>query len=201
MALIAAVVEIAEADQAAVQANFLAAAVRGRPALPETIGHELQVRARGCQYRLHVYCLGGGDFRVLTPAGPVDLNVRHVGRYERIITCRGARYKVAAAVQGSRLLIEVDGTPHVITRDDGGQVRCPAPAFVVAVLAAQGDMVRPNDPLVVVESMKMETTIAAPHAGLIAEVFAQVNTQVEAGAPLVRLQPAADGELAERSRR
>ena len=197
VALIAAVVEIAEADQAAVQANFLAAAVRGRPALPETIGHELQVRARGCQYRLHVYCLGGGDFRVLTPAGPVDLNVRHVGRYERIINCRGARYKVAAAVQGSRLLIEVDGTPHVITRDDGGQVRCPAPAFVVAVLAAQGDLVRPNDPLVVVESMKMETTIAAPHAGLIAEVFAQVNTQVEAGAPLVRLQPAADGELTE----
>jgi acetyl/propionyl-CoA carboxylase alpha subunit/acetyl-CoA carboxylase carboxyltransferase component len=197
VALLAAAVEIAEADQAAVQANFLAAAARGRPALPETIGHRLQIRSRGCQYQLHVYSMGGGDFRVVTPAGPADLNVRHVGRYERTITCRGTRHKVAAAVQGARLLIEVDGVPHVITRDDGGQVRSPAPAFVVAVLAARGDLVRPGDPLVVVESMKMETTITAPHAGLIAGVFAQVNTQVDAGAPLVRLQPPDTGEPAE----
>ena len=36
--------------------------------------------------------------------------------------------------------------------------------------------------------MKMETTIVAPYDGTVSSVYAQVNTQVEAGAPLVALQ-------------
>jgi acetyl/propionyl-CoA carboxylase alpha subunit/acetyl-CoA carboxylase carboxyltransferase component len=188
VALLAAAIEAADADQAAVQANFLAAAARGRPALPDTVGHRLQLRVRGSAYQLHVYCLGRDGYRVATSAGLVDVNVQRLGRYERAFTCGGRRYQVVAVTQGPRLLIEVDGIPHIITRDDGGQVRCPAPAFVVAVPVAPGDTVRAGDPLVVVESMKMETTITAPHAGTVRSVLAQVNTQVEAGAPLVRLQ-------------
>jgi len=208
VALLAAAVEAADADQAAVQANFLAAAARGRPELPEQIGHLLRLRARGGLYRMHVYCLGEGSYRVAAgqaaagsgPDGPgsspdappgtavVDLTVERLGRYERAITCRGRRYRVVAACQGERLLIEVDGVPHVITRDDGGQVRSPSPAFVVAVLVAEGDTVRAGDPLAVVESMKMEATITAPHSGVVSRVLAQVNTQVKAGAPLVTLQ-------------
>src|SRR6516162_3544048 len=223
ISLLAAAVEAADADQAAVQANFLAAAARGRPELPDEIGHRLRLRAHGGCYQMHVYCLGQGDYRVAAgpatvgpasaapasagsspavtdrddtgrpgdaPAGTamVDLNVQRLGRYERAITCRGRRYKVVAASEGPRLLIEVDGIPHVITRDDGGQVRCPSPAFVVAVLVAEGDIVRAGDPLAVVESMKMEATIAAPQDGVVSSVLAQVNTQVRAGAPLVALR-------------
>jgi acetyl/propionyl-CoA carboxylase alpha subunit/acetyl-CoA carboxylase carboxyltransferase component len=197
VALLAAAVEAADGDQAAVQANFLAAAARGRPELPDAVGHRLRLRARGSSYEMHVYCLGQGGYRVAaapadggTPDGTVlvDVNVQRLGRYERAITCRGRRYKIVAASQGPRLLIEVDGVPHVIMRDDGGNVRCPSPAFVVAVLVALGDIVRCGDPLAVVESMKMETAITAPHDGVVSSVFAQVNTQLEAGAPLVALQ-------------
>ncbi len=192
VALLAAAVEAADADQAAVQANFLASAARGRPALPETVGHRLQLRVRGAPCQVHVYCLGRDDYRVATAAGRLDLNVQRLGHYERAITCRGKRYRVVATAQGPRRLVEVDGTPDIITRDDGGQVRSPSPAFVVAVLVAPGDIVRAGDPLVVVESMKMESTITAPHAGTVRSVIAQVNTQVEAGAPVVRLQAPED---------
>ncbi len=201
IALLAAAVEAAADDQDAVQANFLAAAARGRPELQDEVGHRLRLRARGGSYQMHVYCLGQGDYRVAAgPAGTgplggstagtvlVDLSVKRLGRYERAITCHGRRYKVVGVSQGSRLLIEVDGVPHVIMRDDGGKVRCPSPAFVVAVPVAVGDIVRAGDPLAVVESMKMETAITAPHDGVVSAVFAQVNTQVEAGAPLVALQ-------------
>jgi acetyl/propionyl-CoA carboxylase alpha subunit/acetyl-CoA carboxylase carboxyltransferase component len=227
IALLAAAVEAADADQAAVQANFLATAARGRPQLPEEVGHRLRLRARGGSYQMHVYCLGHGDYRVAVAAaatgdssagsvpdgtdpsaGPraettvVDLSVQRLGRYERAITCRGRRYKVVAVSQGSRLLVEVDGVPHVIDRDDGGKVRCPSPAFVVALLAKPGDIVRAGDPLAVVESMKMETAITAPYDGVVSSVFAAVNTQVEAGTPLVALkapgqQAAASGPVAE----
>jgi len=203
VALLAAAVEAADADQAAVQANFLASAARGRPELPDQVGHRLRLRSRGVVYQMHVYCLGGGAYRVAagsgadgpgpsadTPPGTavVDLTVQRLGRYERAITCGGRRYKIVAASQGDRLLIEVDSVPHAITRDDGGHVRSPSPAFVVAVLVAEGDIVRTGDPLAVLESMKMETTITAPHGGVVNSVLAQVNTQVKAGAPLVTLR-------------
>ena len=217
MALVAAALEAAEADQAAVQANFLAAAARGRPAIPDDVGHQLQLRLRGRSYHVRVYCLGNGDYRlaisdVTKGAGAsgagmtgtsthgsvvvgdaagaivVEVNVQLLGRYERAITCQGSRSRIVTVTQGPRLLIEVDGVPHVITRDDGGQVRCPSPAFVVAVLVAPGDVVRAGDPLVVLESMKMETTVTAPQTGVVSSVSAQLNTQVEAGAPLVGLQ-------------
>jgi acetyl/propionyl-CoA carboxylase alpha subunit/acetyl-CoA carboxylase carboxyltransferase component len=188
IALLAAAVEGADADQAAVQANFMASAARGRPELPDRVGHRVRLRARGGSYQMHVYRLGHSDYRVAAGTALIEVRVQRLGRFERAVTCRGRRYRVVAASRGSRLLIEVDGVTHVITRDDGGQVRCPSPAFVVAVFVAAGDIVRAGDPLAVVESMKMETTIVAPHDGMVRSVYAQVNTQVEAGAPLVALQ-------------
>jgi acetyl/propionyl-CoA carboxylase alpha subunit/acetyl-CoA carboxylase carboxyltransferase component len=188
VALLAAAIEAAEADQAAVQANFLAAAARGRPELPGAAGHRVQLRMRGNPYQMHVNYLGGDAYRVDTPAGRVDVRMQFLGRYERVVTCQGKRYRVVASTQGPRLHIEVNGLPHVITRDDGGLVRSPSPAFIVAVLVGAGGMVRAGDPLVVAECMKMESTITAPYSGTVTSVLADVNTQVEAGAPLVQLQ-------------
>ena len=44
--------------------------------------------------------------------------------------------------------------------------------------------------IVVLESMKMETAVRAPVAGRVREVLAVVNAQVDAGAALLRLDPA-----------
>ena len=186
------------------QANFYAAAARGRPELPDAVGQRMELRLGGNSYRLHVYRLGADDYRVdigCTKPGLVDVNVRHLGRYERAVTCGGRRYRVVADSQGPRLMVEVDGVPHTVSRDDGGQVRTTAPAFVVGVRVAPGDKVQAGDPLVVVESMKMETTIAAPYAGIVRAVHAGLNTQIEAGAPVVQLQPADELESASSSPR
>ena len=189
VALLAAAIEAADVDQAAVQANFFAAAARGRPELPDKVGHQVELSLRGNTYRMHVYCLERGDYRVDTGDGVIDVNVQRLSRYERAVTCLGQRRRIVADVQGPRIIIEVGGIPHVITRDDGGHVRAPAPAFVVQVLVAPGDTVRAGDPLIVVESMKMETSITAPLPGTVHAVLARVNTQVEAGASLVQLLP------------
>ncbi len=189
VALLAAAIEAADADQAAAQANFFAAAARGRPELPDKVGHKVELSLRGNVYRIHVYCLERGEYRIDTGDGLIDVNVQRLGRYERAVTCLGQRLRVVADVQGPRIIVEVAGVPHVITRDSGGHVRAPAPAFVVEVLVAPGDTVRAGDPLVVVESMKMETSITAPLPGTVHAVLACVNTQVEAGASLVQLLP------------
>jgi acetyl/propionyl-CoA carboxylase alpha subunit/acetyl-CoA carboxylase carboxyltransferase component len=190
VALLQAAIEVADAEHAVVQANFYATAARGRPELPEGTGHRIELSMRGNCYRTHVYRMGRDDYRVDTGSGMIDVNVRHLGRYERAVTCSGQRHRVVADTQGARLTVEVDGVPHVITRDGGGYVRAPAPGFVVAVQVSAGDTVQAGDPLVVVESMKMETAIVAPVPGTIHAVLAGINTQVEAGAPVVQLGPA-----------
>jgi len=190
VALLQGAIEAADSDQAAVQAAFFATAARGRPELPADTGHQVELSLRGNLYRMHVYCLGSSRYQVEVGDGVIDANVQHFGRYERVVTCFGRRHHVVASGQGPRLIVEVDGVPHVITRHGGSRVRAPAPAFVAAVQVAQGDAVRAGDPLVVVESMKMETAITAPFSGTVRAVLASVNTHVEAGAPLVQLQPA-----------
>ena len=64
-------------------------------------------------------------------------------------------------------LVEVDGVTHRVSRDEGGVLRSPAPALVVATPAAVGDVVPAGAPLVVLESMKMETVLtrAVPGPG------------------------------------
>ncbi len=190
VAVLQAAIEAAASDQAEVQAAFFASAARGRPEFPADTGHQVELSLRGHLYRMHVCCLGRGHYRVEAGDGVIEVNVQHLGRYERIVTCLGRRHRVVAGAQGPTLTVEVDGVPHVITRHGGRRVRATAPAFVAAVQVAPGDTVRTGDPLVVVESMKMETAITAPFSGTVRAVLASVNTHVEAGAPLVELQPA-----------
>ncbi len=73
VALLAAAIEAADADQAAAQANFFAAAARGRPELPDKVGHEVELSLRGNIYRMHVYCLERGEYRVDTGDGLIDV--------------------------------------------------------------------------------------------------------------------------------
>jgi acetyl-CoA/propionyl-CoA carboxylase biotin carboxyl carrier protein len=51
-----------------------------------------------------------------------------------------------------------------------GSLRAPMPGQVLLVPASEGDEVKAGDPVVVIESMKMELTIAAPVDGVVTEI-------------------------------
>ncbi len=74
---------------------------------------------------------------------------------------------------------------------EGGRLTAPMPGKVVAVLAAQGQDVKEGEPLVIMEAMKMEHTIAAPHDGTVDEILYAVGDQVADGAPLLAFRAAA----------
>jgi biotin carboxyl carrier protein len=71
-----------------------------------------------------------------------------------------------------------------------GTVTAPMPGKVVKVLVAAGDAVTAGQPLVVVEAMKMETTLAAEIDGTVKTVNANAGDTVDAGAVLVEIAPA-----------
>jgi len=72
-----------------------------------------------------------------------------------------------------------------------GSLRAPMPGLVKLVRAAMGDAVIKGQPLLILEAMKMEHTIAAPHDGVIAEIATE-GAQVSDGTVLVRF--AEDGQ-------
>jgi 3-methylcrotonyl-CoA carboxylase alpha subunit len=103
---------------------------------------------------------------------------------------------------GELLHVFTGGAHHVLDWNDplahageheaaGGRLTAPMPGKVVAVIAANGQQVKKGEPLVIMEAMKMEHTIAAPSDGLVEEVLYQVGDQVADGAPLLAFKAAA----------
>ena len=164
-------------------------AARGRAQVRASVGHPVDLRARGSDYHFDVHRLGPSLYRVVDAGGEVELRVERSGPFERRVLVRGRTYRVLSVVDGHRLLLEVDGVAHRISRDTGGVVRAPAPSVVVAVLVKPGDEVAAGDRLIVLEAMKMELSVAAPVDGRVADVLVAPNVQVEAAAPLLELQP------------
>ncbi|KHO20863.1 acetyl-CoA carboxylase subunit alpha [Mycolicibacterium setense] len=74
-----------------------------------------------------------------------------------------------------------------------GSLLAPMPGSVVRVGAAVGDTVTTGQPLIWLEAMKMEHTIAAPEDGVLAELNVAAGQQVEVGAVLARVE-SAEGE-------
>ncbi|ESZ75117.1 acetyl/propionyl/methylcrotonyl-CoA carboxylase subunit alpha [Mesorhizobium sp. L103C105A0] len=80
--------------------------------------------------------------------------------------------------------------PDPLARTDGaaaasGSLRAPMPGVVKLVRAAKGERVIKGQPLLILEAMKMEHTIAASHDGVIAEIATE-GAQVTDGTVLVR---------------
>ena len=72
----------------------------------------------------------------------------------------------------------------------GDSLRAPMPGLVKVVRAAPNESVSKGQPLLILEAMKMEHTIAAPHDGVVAEIAAE-GTQVSEGTVLVRFEETA----------
>ncbi len=68
---------------------------------------------------------------------------------------------------------------------EGGRLTAPMPGKIVAVLVKPGDKVEKGAPLLIMEAMKMEHTIAAPAAGVVDELLYVVGDQVADGAQLL----------------
>lgn len=76
------------------------------------------------------------------------------------------------------------------TSAGGSGLRAPMPGAVIALLAQPGAAVKRGEPLLIMEAMKMEHTIAAPADGMVAGYHYAVGDQVLAGAELLDFQPA-----------
>ncbi|KAF8058913.1 hypothetical protein HT031_005481 [Scenedesmus sp. PABB004] len=132
------------------------------------------LHAAGGEAALTVWLDGRGhEFRAPAPAPPAPAQAR-AARVEQGRGGRGRRRRAGTALVS------------------------PMPGRVVKLLVADGAVVSRGAPLMVVEAMKMEHTLAAPAAGRVAGAGAlHVGAQVEDGQVLLSVLPdAADGDAA-----
>jgi len=72
--------------------------------------------------------------------------------------------------------------------DDASQVGAPIPGVITGLHATVGGKVAKGDKLLTLEAMKMQTTIYAPEAGVVAEILVKVGDAVESRDLLLRLR-------------
>lgn len=77
------------------------------------------------------------------------------------------------------------GTP---VADESKVCRSPVAGVVVKASAQVGQSIQANDVLMVLEAMKMETSISSPTAGKIARVNVAVGDPVQSGQVLVEFE-------------
>ena len=74
----------------------------------------------------------------------------------------------------------------------GNAVAAPMQATVVKIAVAEGQRVEAGEQLVVLEAMKMEQSIHAPHSGVVSGVDAPVGKTVPSGHVLMSVEPDAE---------
>jgi 3-methylcrotonyl-CoA carboxylase alpha subunit len=85
-------------------------------------------------------------------------------------------------------LVEIDPFAVHESNDPGpGRLTAPMPGRVTQLFVKAGDAVRRGEPLMIIEAMKMEHTVAAPVDGTVEAVRFAVGDLVEEGAELITL--------------
>lgn len=124
--------------------------------------------------------------------GRLDLGLRGVRRRFHVLD--GADVGVPGTVwiqgpSGDVALDTVPRFPEPVAEEAGGALVSPMPGRVLSVHVRLSAPVAAGDLLVVVEAMKMEHQVRAPHAGNVAEIRVAAGDQVAAGDVVVVIDP------------
>ncbi len=88
---------------------------------------------------------------------------------------------------------DVDDALSGTEAGDGASLTAPMPGTVVKVLVDEGDEVEEGQTLLVLEAMKMEQSMAAPHAGTVKALPFAEGARVPGGAVLAELEESGEG--------
>lgn len=148
-----------------------------------------------------VAALDGAPHAVSAPVrGPATAAAGGWTVVELAFEVEGRPVRAVVARRPDRVLVAVHGRVFAFAVGDdvragaahagSGIVVAPMPGKVGRVLVSAGDAVAVGQPLVVLEAMKMETTLQAEIAGQVAAVHVADGAMVEGGATLVEIAPA-----------
>jgi biotin carboxyl carrier protein len=109
----------------------------------------------------------------------------------------GAAHDVEAIADGGDVWTAIDGVVRILAAPAPPRRRgraaaahgleAPMPATVTRIVVSVGQQVAAGDVLVLLEAMKMELAVRAPHDGTVARIACEAGAIVQPGVPLVEL--------------
>ena len=153
--------------------------------------HALRLESRGPGLRVH-----SGSHHLdatLEDLGAGRLHVRCGGLDdEALVVADGERVYVGLGDHGWDFVVEPLYAVEEAQAEQDAHPVAPMPGTIVAVKVHPGDQVKAGQPLLIMEGMKMELTLAAPVAGTVERVLCGEGDSVDADTVLVDIRPEAD---------
>jgi biotin carboxyl carrier protein len=134
--------------------------------------------------------INGSSYRVKvkeTRAGHAIVDVNGTEYRVEIKTPASPLSQSASTAAPPRIVSKVASARPEVTTEDG-IVRAPLPGVIRKLMAKSGDAVEADEPILVLEAMKMENEIKASVAGTIAEFFVVEGDSVNTGDELFRIK-------------
>ncbi len=152
------------------------------------------------QERSVVAHVRGDEYVFETPSGRIRATGQIEGSGDLLATLDGRRLRVTIVRADNLITVLYRGDRYQLALRDpvdmgaadaslADGLLAPMPGQVIDVLVEESDRVRKGAPLLVLEAMKMEHTIAAPCDGKVSAIFYQRGDFIEEGAELLHLEP------------
>ncbi|MDP4143494.1 MAG: pyruvate carboxylase [Bacillota bacterium] len=119
----------------------------------------------------------------LLEVGKLDLE----GNRRLVFEVNGNRREIKVKDKNSKR-VEEAFTSKMADTSNPAEVGSPIPGNVLTILVKEGDSVKENQPLAIVEAMKMETQVTASVAGVVEAIHVKEGQQVKAGELLMNLK-------------
>jgi len=142
-------------------------------------------------------------YRLQCGEGWLDIDLAADADGHHWLTVAGRRMPVLIATFGDEVFVHLDGETHALryrhpldrlAAQSGSAAEdslfAPMPGSIVKVTVQVGDTVSRGQTLLVMESMKMETTLLAPRDGVVAEIRFEQAQSFDRDALLLSLEPA-----------
>jgi 3-methylcrotonyl-CoA carboxylase alpha subunit len=137
--------------------------------------------AGGEESSVEVLYLGNGLLRATIDGRPVEAGIVLAGAQIRL-SLGDETHTLQKALPPT-----VDGAG--LGADSAASLTAPMPGTVVKVLVEEGDRVEEGRVLLVLEAMKMEQPVSAPHAGVVRSLPFGEGSLVPGGAVLAEVEP------------
>lgn len=141
--------------------------------------HGITLSRDGCLLDVEYSVISGHHLCLLVNGSSVNAYLARDGNVKTVII-KGVPYNI-----GDADILETRGRGKKGTQAIPQDVTPPMPAVVVRILVANGDRVKQGDRVVVVSSMKMETTLTAPSDGMVRAVNVAEGDKVMPGQILI----------------
>jgi biotin carboxyl carrier protein len=143
------------------------------------------VLVNGAPVETDITSLGDGHFHILSAGKSYRAEFIKADKESKVVTVKinGITHRVAVKDKFDQLLEKMGMAQGAGSRINS--IKAPMPGLIIDLKIKTGDIVKPGDPLLILEAMKMENILKSPGEGTIKNVKVKKGDNVEKGQVLI----------------